>query len=155
MLEVNKNTYVTIAEADEMIRPRLNRYDGLRLFWEILDDEEKESYLLRAAEQIDNLVYLGRKTYPEQTMAFPRFPEQTVPPKIKLAQVYNALGFLNAEIKQSAREHQDLYERMGIVFRPNILPDTGVLPAVDKLPLASVKACEELKLYRMGGFRMR
>lgn len=83
MLEVNKNTYVTIAEADEMIRPRLNRYDGLRLFGKSSTTRKKKAIFFSAAEQIDNLVYPGRKTYPEQTMAFPRFPEQTVPPKIK------------------------------------------------------------------------
>ncbi len=155
MLEINKNTYVTVSEADEMIRQRLNRYDGLRLFWEVLDDEEKESYLLRAAEQIDSLAYPGSKTSSAQAMTFPRFPEQTVPLKVKLAQVYNALGFLNAEIRQSAREHQDIYERMGIVFKPQIVPEMGVSVAVDKSPLESVKAYEALKLYRMGGFRMR
>ena len=155
MFEVNNNTYVTVTEADEIVRERFSRYDGLRIFWEVLDEEEKESYLLRAAEQIDALAYPGRKTYPTQDMAFPRFPDQVVPLKVKVAQVYNALGVLNAEIGQSAKEHQDLYERMGVVFKPQISPETGFTIAPDKLPLASAKACETLKLYRIGGFRMR
>lgn len=155
MFEVNKNTYVTANEADELIKQHFSRYDGLRLFWEVLDEDEKESYLIRAAEQIDSLAYPSRKTYPTQGMAFPRVPEQVVSSKVKLAQVYNALGVLNAEIKQSAKEHQDIYERMGVVFKPQIAPETGFAPLPDKLPLASSKACETLKLYRMGGFRMR
>ena len=155
MFEVNNNTYVTVTEADEIVRERFSRYDGLRIFWEVLDEDEKESYLIRAAEQIDSLAYPSRKTYPTQGMAFPRVPEQVVSSKVKLAQVYNALGFLNAEIEQSAKAHQDIYERMGVVFKPQVSPETGFAPLPDKLPLASAKACETLKLYRMGGFRMR
>ena len=64
MLTVSENTYITIAEADEIIATHLDKYNGLRLFWEILDDEEKEQYLTRSIEQMDTLVYPGRKSRP-------------------------------------------------------------------------------------------
>lgn len=152
MFEVNKNTYVTANEADELIKQHFSRYDGLRLFWEVLDEDEKESYLIRAAEQIDSLAYPSRKTYPTQGMAFPRVPEQVVSSKVKLAQVYNALGVLNAEIKQSAKEHQDIYERMGVVFKPQISPETGFAPLPDKLPWRARKRARRLNCTAWAGF---
>ena len=95
MLTVSENTYISITEADELIATHLDKYNGLRLFWEILDDEEKEQYLTRSIEQMETLIYPGKKSRPMQALTFPRAPSVEVPKDIKLAQAYNALGFLN------------------------------------------------------------
>ena len=49
MLTVSENTYITIAEADELISTHLDKYNGLKLFWEILDElTEGRAHTLRA-----------------------------------------------------------------------------------------------------------
>ncbi len=158
MLVVSENTYITIDEADELIATHLYRYNGLRLFWEILDDEEKEQYLTRSIEQIESLVFPGKKSRPMQPLTFPRAPSVEVPKEIKLAQVYNALGFLNADIKEAVEESQKLYARFGVHLGVMSAPDGAIfneMPVVKQVNLASKKASQIVNKYVRGGFRMR
>ncbi len=67
MLEIYKNSYVTIQEADEYFSEKLNAD-----FWKELDNSEKEKSLITAARQIDIQPFIGRKANPEQAMSFPR-----------------------------------------------------------------------------------
>jgi hypothetical protein len=158
MLTVSENTYITIAEADELIATHLDKYNGLRLFWEILDDEEKEQYLTRSIDQMETLVYPGRKGCPMQPLTFPRAPSVEVPKEIKLAQAYNALGFLNLDIKEAGKETQKLYARFGVTFGP-VDATNGVIlnetQGVNRFTLESKKATQIVNKYVRGGFRMR
>lgn len=158
MLTVSENTYITITEADELIATHLDKYNGLRLFWEILDDEEKEQYLTRSIEQMETLIIPGRKSRPMQSLTFPRAPSVEVPQEIKLAQAYNALGFLNADMKEAGEENQKLYARFGIHFGVVCASDGdifGEIPVVKQANLASKKAAQIVTKYVRGGFRMR
>lgn len=67
MLEIYKNTYVTIEEADEYFNEKLGAD-----FWADLDETSKEKALVTASRQIDIQPFLGRKADPEQEMSFPR-----------------------------------------------------------------------------------
>ena len=158
MLKVNENTYITIAEADELIAAHLDKYNGLRLFWEILDDDEKEQYLLRGVEEIELLPFPGRKSRVMQPLAFPRAPMVEVSNDIKLAQAYNALGMLNADLKAANEEVKKIYARFGVVLA-NTGAEMGAIsnemPRVKQLSLASKKAANLAQKYVRGGFRMR
>lgn len=158
MLKVCENSYITVAEADELIAMYLDKYNGLRLFWEILDEEEKEQYLTRSIEQMETLVYPGRKSRPMQPLAFPRAPSVQVPKEIKLAQAYNALGFLNADIKEAGEESQKLYARFGVhlgVVESSGGAVFGEPLVVRQVSLESKKAAQIVNKYVRGGFRMR
>lgn len=158
MLTVSENTYITTAEADEIIATHLDKYNGLRLFWEILEDEEKEQYLTRSIEQMETLIYPGRKSRVNQSLSFPRAPSCSVPGEIKLAQAYNALGLLNVDLKQSAKEVEKLYARFGVHLGVVSTPEGAILnenPAPKQVNLASKKAAQIVNKYLRGGFRMR
>lgn len=158
MLTVSENTYISITEADELIATHLDKYNGLRLFWEILDDEEKERYLTRSIEQMETLIYPGKKSRPMQPLTFPRAPSVEVPKDIKLAQAYNALGFLNADMKEAAEENQKLYARFGVQFCSVDAQNGAILnetPVVKQVSLASKNAAQIVNKYVRGGFRMR
>jgi hypothetical protein len=158
MLTVSENTYITIVEADELIATHLDKYNGLRLFWEILDEEEKEGYLKRAVEEMETLVYPGRKSRPMQPLTFPRAPSVEVPKEIKLAQAYNALGFLNSDMKEAGEENKKLYARFGVHLGVLNGENAAVLnetPITRQVSLASKKAAQIVVKYVRGGFRMR
>lgn len=158
MLTVSENTYITIAEADELIATQLDKYNGLRLFWEILDDEEKEQYLTRSIEQMETLIYPGQKSRPMKPLTFPRAPSVEVPKEIKLAQAYNALGFLNADMKEAGEESQKFYARFGVHLGVVGASDGTIfneMPVVKQVNLASKKAAQIVNKYVRGGFRMR
>lgn len=158
MLTVSENTYISITEADELIATHLDTYNGLRLFWEVLDDEEKEQYLTRSIEQMETLILPGRKSRPMQQLSFPRAPSMEVPKEIKLAQAYNALGFLSNDMKEAGEESQKLYARFGVQFGAVEAQDGAILnetPAPRQVELASKKAAQIVYKYARGGFRMR
>ena len=67
MLEIYKNSYVTLEEADEYFSEKLDAD-----FWKGLDDSKKEKALITASRRIDMQPFLGRKAHPEQAMSFPR-----------------------------------------------------------------------------------
>lgn len=158
MLKVNENTYITVAEADELIALHLEKNNGLRSFWEILEETEKETYLVRAVEEMETLMVSGRKTMRMQQLSFPRYPSLTVPNDIKLAQAYNALGMLNNDIKDAVNANKQLYARYGVVLGENN-PSNGAISndttTGSRFTLASNKALKIVKKYACGGFRMR
>jgi hypothetical protein len=157
MLIVGDNTYIDIASADEIVKARLDKNNGLRVFWEVLDDEEKETYLLRAVEEMELIPFIGRKHRHTQNLAFPRAPFEDVPYEIKLAQAYNALGHLNEEIKETAEETAKLFRKYGAMGE--IDNENGAISNDTHTPrhivLASKKATKIAQKYARGAFRMR
>lgn len=158
MLKVNENTYITVAEADELIALYVEQYNPLRSFWEALDEEEKEKYLLRSVEEIERLIVSGQKARLQQALSFPRLPSLVVPNKIKLAQAYNALGVLNNDIKSAAETMKKLCERYGVLLVGNSAenaPISNDKPLSSRFTLASNNAAKIVAKYACGGFRMR
>lgn len=158
MLEVGVNSYITIEGANDIVKKHLDKYNGLRSFWEILEDEEKEMYLIRAVEEMETVSFVGRKYRPTQALQFPRAPFEEVPYEIKLAQVYNALGCLNNDIKDLASETNKLYARYGVYIGENTDKNGAISNDTHNsrhIVLSSTKATKIAKKYARGAFRMR
>lgn len=72
MLQVGKNTYVTVSEADEYIAAHYTEKNILRAHWTVCPEEFKEQYLLKSIQQIESLPFVGRKTVWSSELQFPR-----------------------------------------------------------------------------------
>ena len=157
------DTYVDVAKADEIVRLLLRPYDEFRVFWSVLSDEEKKSYLLRSTQQIDALTYTGAKSNYNQRLQFPRNSERELSQAVQNAAVYNALGLMNEEIKSTAEKQMQVFKSLGVFKNPRldqtsmraIATAENATPAEVKIPLASKRAYELLKPYRRGSFAIR
>lgn len=162
-MTVGKDTYVSVEEADELVRLLLRTYDEFRIFWEALSEEEKQGYLMRSTQQIDTLVYTGRKHDLWQPLQFPRNGECKVPDTVKRATVYNALGLMNNDIKSTSDKQMQMFKSLG-VFKNLRLDQTSMraiataenaAPIEVKIPIASATAYDLLRKYRYGCFNIR
>lgn len=152
MLEVGKNTYVTIDEATEYIEANYSAKNILRAHWTVCPDEYKEQYLKKSLIEIEALPFVGRKTIWTNGLQFPRTlmnaPLYTirnpvylmynrdqfeVPKEVKEAQIENALGIIQKEYRPEAKA--TVLSALGLV--PSF-PDTGA-------KLSSERAAELLK----------
>lgn len=100
--------YATVEQANEYVTSHFVSTDPLRTSWEALSDEDKQVILTTSAEAINSLPYPGRKLYPKQENAFPRYPSQQVPTAIFAAQIENAISVSDS----SSSEDAELYQRM-------------------------------------------
>lgn len=162
-MTIGLDAYVDVAKADEIVRLLLRPYDEFRVFWSVLSDEEKESYLFRSTQQIDALTYTGAKSNYNQRLQFPRGHEKELSPAVQNAAVYNALGLMNEEIKSTAEKQMQVFKSLGVFKNPRldqtsmqaIATAENATPAEVKIPLASKKAYELMKPYRRGSFAIR
>lgn len=100
--------YATVEQADVYVKEHYISTDPLRNAWEALSEEDKQVILNVSAEAINSLPYPGRKLYPNQENAFPRYPSQQVPTAIFAAQIENAISVSDS----SSSEDAMLYQRM-------------------------------------------
>lgn len=122
-MEVGKDTYVTVAEADEYIGQYYPEYDDLAVVWGVLTEREKMSYLYTSVQQIEALVLQGRPLNPNQPLQFPRvgcFKPATkqnpaIPDEVKEAQIENALELLNADLGARSDEQMIVLSALGVV----------------------------------------
>lgn len=100
MIELYKNSYVTLETADYYFDERLNSD-----VWTAADDDSKERALITASRKLDNLNYLGAKQAPDQPMAFPRVFKKgaCVPADIEQAVCEEALALLDGGDSVHAR----------------------------------------------------
>ena len=73
-LIVGQNSYMTVAEADELIQ-YLPFNDSCRKLWESLDDENKKTSIILSSTFLydtDSMEYIGVKKDKEQNLQFPR-----------------------------------------------------------------------------------
>ena len=71
---VGQNSYMTVAEADELIQ-YLPFNDSCRKLWESLDDENKKTSIILSSTFLydnDSMEYIGIKKDKEQSLQFPR-----------------------------------------------------------------------------------
>ena len=73
-LIVNENSYMTLEEADNIIKTSFISSDIHRQYWENLSDEDKTTLILYNTEIIDTntMLYKGNKLNVGQSMQFPR-----------------------------------------------------------------------------------
>ncbi len=107
MLEIGKNTYVTIAEADEIANTK-TIVDSTAVYWSGLSDYEKEAFLTESAMEIEQLPVAGIKLFYNQPLQFPRranfYRELSIPREVKEAQVVNAIELLKIKLKEGQRD---------------------------------------------------
>ena len=87
-----------------------NEYFGRRLhaeIWAQADDSTKEKALWQATRAIDRQLLRGRKTNPEQELAFPRHPDTEIPTAVKEACCEEALALLERGNSQRRKLQQE------------------------------------------------
>jgi len=95
-------SYCTIEYADEYFNNRLHTES-----WFEADDNTKEKALKQATRAIDRQLLKGRKTNPEQELAFPRYPDTEVPEVVKEACCEEALTMLERGNSQRRKLQQE------------------------------------------------
>lgn len=101
MLTVGVNSYITVAEAEELLTG-----DKLYDSFAALTNEQKEKLLTDAAMRIDAIHFSGRKKSVMQYMEFPRSYMNEVPYQVKSAQAAEAVIVLDqdAESRRTMQE---------------------------------------------------
>ena len=102
MLEIGTNSYIDIAGANEYFAGRLHAE-----VWEQADESAKEKALRQATRAIDRQPLRGRKTNPEQELAFPRYPDTEIPEVVKEACCEEALALLERGNSQRRKLQQE------------------------------------------------
>ena len=92
MITVGLDSYITLSEADELLRG-----DALYDKFTALTQEQQEKLLRAAAMRIDALPLLGHKKDPSQNMEFPRSYQNEVPYQVKAAQAAEAVSVLDSD----------------------------------------------------------
>lgn len=95
-------SYCTIEYADEYFKNRLHAES-----WGQADESTKEKALKQATRTIDRQLLRGRKTNPEQELAFPRHPDTEVPEAVKEACCEIALALLERGNSQRHKLQQE------------------------------------------------
>lgn len=94
MLTVGTDSYVTLTEADEIVR-LLSESPQAKDGWFNLSDSDKECKLRNACYRIESMRYLMYKHSIHQSLQFPRGTTATVPERVKQAQVLEAMQSLD------------------------------------------------------------
>ena len=87
-----------------------NEYFGRRLHaerWGETSDADKEKALKQAARAIDRQLLRGRKTNPEQELAFPRHPDTEISAAVEEACCEEALAILERGNSQRRKLQQE------------------------------------------------
>ena len=95
-------SYCTIEYADEYFKNRLHAES-----WGETSEADKEKALKQATRAIDRQLLRGRKTNPEQGLAFPRYPDTEVPEAVKEACCEEALAILERGNSQRRKLQQE------------------------------------------------
>lgn len=101
-ITVGENSYIDINGADEYFAGRLHAES-----WGETSDADKEKALKQATKEIDRQLLRGRKTNPEQELAFPRYPDTEVPEAVKEACCEVALALLERGNNQRRKLQQE------------------------------------------------
>lgn len=155
--------YVTLEEANAYVETHYLETEDARTNWEDLEDESKEILLRKSFECIDSLIFTGRKTFPDQSTSFPRFPETEVSQKIKFAQIENALSLSDDSVQEESSFYSKL-KSFGIQSYSigNLSETFGSVSAgadsasttLTSKGIVSTKAQQYLLPYMYGGFRI-
>ena len=105
-LEVGVNTYVTLEEAENIIK---TIYDNAE--WQSLTDEQKKVSLVNATNKINLLAVKGEKLDSSQKLIFPRNWETAVSDKVKIAQCYEALEICRYNYKREREINSGIVSR--------------------------------------------
>lgn len=102
MLEVGRNSYVSLEEADTYASS-----SPLGQRWSSLDPGQREQLLVAACEGLERQAYPG-KSLEDQALTFPRLPNTSVPREVKAAQVEQALYLMDPGTRAEWVQRQEL-----------------------------------------------
>lgn len=98
MLTIGVDTYITVAEADEILT---GCHTGSLLEqWLTLSTADKECYLRTATYRIDCLPVVSYKHNASQILQFPRGLSSDIPYKVKLAVAEEAISAIDKQLLQ-------------------------------------------------------
>lgn len=106
MLTVGTDSYVTLTEADEIVR-LLSDEPQLKDGWFNLGDSDKECKLRNACYRIESMRFGSFKHSIQQSLQFPRGTDSAVPERVKQAQVFEAMQSLDT----AAAKRRELQEQ--------------------------------------------
>lgn len=129
-LVINKNSYVTLDEANQIVADSYLSTSAEVARWGSLSDADKIVALTSSAKALNNLRYKGRKMIRNQPLAFPRvysvFPGITWMPFI--SQYYDSslidTGFASSNGLEEAKLAQVKNAVAGITLDSSIITDT-------------------------------
>lgn len=157
-LEVGKNSYVTVAQADEHIASHYRSNNTDRQRWDELAEEDKETLLINACAELELLPFQGRKANRDQELSFPRLPFQYgnaehPPAKVLAAQVELALWLSNDAKQDELTLRQELHAQGITGFSLGDLSETyREGSSTGSVVLLCPKARRLLSPYLAGGF---
>lgn len=114
-LVVGTNSYMTVAEADELIHSRFMDTHPYRETWDSLENDNKKILIISSTEMYDNpnVLYKGYKLVNTQPLEFPRRNQYNqvieCPTKVKVGLLIQGIKEL---IAQSSEEEQ--LQNMGV-----------------------------------------
>lgn len=161
MLEVGKDSYVTLEEAESYIAKFYRSNNPGRQRWTLLEEPDKAALLREALIALEALPYLGRRAAAGQELAFPRLPYQYgnaegAPEAVKRAQAELALWFSDDEAQEEQASRSDLQKQGVTSFSLGDLSETygaGSSATVGELKaLGCEKAALLLAPYLSGGY---
>lgn len=151
-------SYVTVDEADAYIVSHYSSTDALRLNWNALSVADKEVYLQKSYDAINQLPFRGRKTSKGQHGAFPRYPSTIVPDEVKGAQVENAVAMTDKEVEADETFYKKMWKygvesySIGNLSEKSSNGSWGVGSSSGADTLASTQASKLLQSWLTGGF---
>lgn len=158
-MELNKDTYVTLLEADGYVDNHYTSTSNERIEWAKITPEDKEIYLKNACIKIELLIFVGEKYDKEQTLTFPRkvllaSEAVAVPQNVKRAQIEEAIEMA---IPTSDTEETAIKAGAVIAYSIGHLSESFNLKSPDDIEaiLVSSKAQQLLRRYLGGAFDVR
>lgn len=155
--------YVTLEEANEYIKTHYPSTDEVRLTWEILTEDDQAVYLQKSFDAIETLPFRGRKTCPDQTTAFPRWPSTEVPGAVKKAQIEQAFNLSDSTANEETAIYDKLWKFGVDSYSIGNLSESssdgawgrsGSSSSAVSAGITSTEAINYLKPYLRGGFRI-
>lgn len=139
-----------LEEAERYIARLFQKYDSFRVFWSVLDDEDKEGYLERAENFVESL-HLTRSAKDGEGWKDP----------VKKAVVYCAIGFMNKDFRDVETRQQAVLQSLGALANikynkresAEIVTEQGVKNIAEEFP--SKRAQELLLPFMYGSFSIR
>lgn len=136
-------TYIDVESADKIIGTLFRLYDELRVYWSVLDNQEKERYISSAFDKVDSLYHLCG-----------RFGKE-IPFDVKKAICYEAVGIMNDDIKSTSEKQSQALRSFGVLKNLKLdatsarfLASTETATVQKKeIPLSSKRAHEIMKGY--------
>lgn len=134
----NIDTYVIPEDSNKFLAEVLPQANPLRITWEVLSDEEKESFLSAALREIEAMQFIGERAYFYQPLKFPRIARGLpvnflkAPLEIKRAQVLMAADIAREEL-YIRRRNKDACVALGLITETQMPSEKSNNPIRQKI----------------------